>query len=572
MDHDLSGNVDCTTERVSCSSAAVHTPLFGRGYNHYGDPDFYRRAGNGYVVVPAEGGNLGHAAAVFRADETLEFYALAPVSQEFFSWLAVDHTGILVSSEGRSVGELRRYEVDWDEPPVFRDGLPVLPVTRLPPALLRDETGAPLEINSVQGGEFSDDGQLLYVSAGFLAGRCADPLCVLDCPDEHASWGIHVFRTRPGTDAECGPGRASCVIARRIERSIDSSGGFAFEFDPTSPNCEEPEGLTFWDLDAAGREPGGQLHVVLLDNEGTGGDDVYVKHYRLSFTDSSPPAITCPQEASAQCSAHSGVPISDAQLSSFFAGVSTQDSCDDDPVLSHDAPALFTLGTTVVTFSAADDFGNASQCVANVTVVDTIAPRIQCPSPLTVECTGQSGIRADDPQLDSFFSGVSATDVCSTVLAISNNAPAMLPLGQTLVSFTTTDVSGNGAGCASTVTVADSVAPMVALTVNRQVLWPPDHRLVPITAQVSVADRCDPSVSFQLVSITSSEPDNGLGDGDKPGDIQGAELGTADTSFALRAERSGLGSGRVYAIVYRASDDSGNTREGTVFVRVPLNQ
>lgn len=569
--HDLSDNLDCSTEGVSCSSAAVDTPLFARGYNHYGDPDFYRFAGDGFVVVPLEGGDLGPAAGVFRADETLEFLALAPISQQFLSWLAVDHDGILVSSEGRTVGELSRYSVGWDG---LQNEPPMLSLQPLPPMLLRDETGTPLEINSVQGGEFSDDGQLLYLSAGFLAGRCADPFCILDCPDEHASWGVHVFRSRPGTDAECGPGRDSCVIARRIERSIDSSGGFAFEFDPTFPNCEESEGLTFWDLDADGRAPGhgGQLHVVLLDNEGTGGDDVYVKHYRMSFADSSSPTITCPEEASAQCSAHSGVPISDAQLSSFFAGVSAHDDCDDDLMLSHDAPALFGLGTTAVTFSAADDSGNASQCVANVAVVDTIAPRIQCPAPLTVECTGPSGVRADDPQLNSFFSGVSATDVCSPMLAISNNAPVVLPLGQTIVSFTTTDPGGNGAGCASTVTVADTVAPEATVTLNKEALWPPDHRLVPIAARVSVADRCDPLVSFQLVSITSNEPDNGLGDGDTPGDIQGAEPGTADTRFSLRAERSGLGSGRVYTIVYRTADDAGHTREATANVRAPLNQ
>ncbi len=571
VDRDLSGNVDCSTEGVSCSSAAVNTPLFGRGYNHYGDPDFYELEGEGYVVVPAEGGDLGPAAAFFRADEALEFLALAPVRQHFLSWLAVDQAGILVSSEGRTVGELTRYEVAWDG---VRSETPVLSLQELPPVLLRDDTGAPLQINSIQGGEFSDDGQLLYLSAGFLAGRCADPDCVLDCPDEDSSWGVHVFRTRPGTDAECGAAGRNCVIARRIERSMDRAGGFAFEFDPTFSACEEPEGLTFWDLDADGRAPGlgGQLHVVLLDNEVTGGDEVYVKHYRMSLTDFVPPAIACPEDASAECSAQGGVPASDQQLASFFAGVSAQDNCDDDAMVSHDAPALFGLGSTAVTFSAADDFGNTSQCLAIVTVVDTVPPRIQCPSPLTVECTGQGGISADDPQLHAFFSGVSATDVCSPMLAISNNAPAVLPLGQTVVSFTTTDGSGNGAGCTSTINVADTIAPMITATVSPQVLWPPDHRLVRIRAQVNVADRCDPSASYQLISITSNEPDNGLGDGDTPGDIQGAQLGTADARFALRAERSGPGNGRVYTIVYRTSDDSWNPREATVSVAVPLGQ
>jgi hypothetical protein len=86
-----------------------------------------------------------------------------------------------------------------------------------------------------------------------------------------------------------------------------------------------------------------------------------------------------------------------------------------------------------------------------------------------------------------------------------------------------------------------------------------------------VDDICDPHPTFVLTSITSNEPDNGLGDGDTPGDIQGADFGTADTSFKLRAERSGNLTGRVYTIVYTASDKSGNTSTATVRVLVPHN-
>lgn len=53
-----------------------------------------------------------------------------------------------------------------------------------------------------------------------------------------------------------------------------------------------------------------------------------------------------------------------------------------------------------------------------------------------------------------------------------------------------------------------------------------------------------------LVSIRSNEPDNGLGDGDTPNDIQGADYGSDDRQFQLRAERSGKGTGRVYTVTY----------------------
>jgi hypothetical protein len=108
--------------------------------------------------------------------------------------------------------------------------------------------------------------------------------------------------------------------------------------------------------------------------------------------------------------------------------------------------------------------------------------------------------------------------------------------------------------------------------VSPTVLWPPNHTLRPITATVVVTDLCDPNPTFTLTSIASSEPDNGLGDGNTIGDIQGADIGTADVEFLLRAERSGRGDGRLYSIVYTGSDGSGNTSQAGAVVSVPHDQ
>jgi hypothetical protein len=307
----------------------------------------------------------------------------------------------------------------------------------------------------------------------------------------------------------------------------------------------------------------------LLDNDIVTADDVYVKHYRLSLDDSVAPVITCPADAVTECSAHTGVPAADPQLSSFFSSVSATDQCDPHPSISHNAPPFFNLGPTSVTFTATDQSLNASSCPARVTVADTTPPTLWCPPPATVECTGPQGIAAADAQLAAFFAGARATDVCDAAPTVSNNAPSALPLGTTQVVFTARDASGNPRMCQSPVLVSDTVGPQISVTLSATTLWPPNHALVPVTATVSVSDRCDPAVSFQLLSIASNEPDNGLGDGDTPGDIQGAALGTADTSFALRAERSGAGSGRIYTVLYRATDGSGNSSLATATVIVP---
>jgi len=119
------------------------------------------------------------------------------------------------------------------------------------------------------------------------------------------------------------------------------------------------------------------------------------------------------------------------------------------------------------------------------------------------------------------------------------------------------------------VAVVDTTPPNLSVSVSPARLSPPNHKLVPITATIVATDTCDASPVVRLISITSNEADNGLGDGDQPQDIQGASFGTDDRQFLLRSERSGNGSGRVYTITYSATDASGNTTVRQATVTVP---
>lgn len=285
------------------------------------------------------------------------------------------------------------------------------------------------------------------------------------------------------------------------------------------------------------------------------------------------PNITCPVNVTVECSAAGGTPSGDAQLNGFFSGVSAEDGCEPTPTITNNAPGLFPVNViTPVSFTATDAGSLTDSCSANVRVVDTTKPMINCPTDVTVECTGNLGVPANDGQLAAFFAGVSATDVCDSSVSIANNAPAFFGLGPTLVQFTGSDDNGNQRSCSATVTVKDTQKPTIAFTLDPSVLWPPNHRLVTINAAVTVSDVCNPNPAFVLTSITSSQPDNGLGDGDTVNDIQDASYGTADLSFLLRAERSPQGAPRTYTVVYSVSDGSGNTVQAAGAVIVPQSQ
>jgi hypothetical protein len=91
-----------------------------------------------------------------------------------------------------------------------------------------------------------------------------------------------------------------------------------------------------------------------------------------------------------------------------------------------------------------------------------------------------------------------------------------------------------------------------------------------------------PNPKVTLKSITMNEGDTTntydgafdgtIGDGNTTSDVQDAVRGTYDLSFALRAERSGTGPGRVYTITYTATDASGNSADASAKVTVPHNQ
>ncbi|HWC19481.1 MAG TPA: hypothetical protein VG498_20885 [Terriglobales bacterium] len=156
---------------------------------------------------------------------------------------------------------------------------------------------------------------------------------------------------------------------------------------------------------------------------------------------------------------------------------------------------------------------------------------------------------------------IAATNVTGTSASIPITAE-----GVTTLTFFATDFAGNAEVHKTLDIKLDKTPPTVTCSATPKVLWPPDHRLVPVSLSVNVADSGSGANSFKLASNVSNEPDSGAGD------IQGFATGTAATSGFLREERLGTGTGRVYTFVFNGTDRAGNSATCTTNVVVPHDQ
>lgn len=278
--------------------------------------------------------------------------------------------------------------------------------------------------------------------------------------------------------------------------------------------------------------------------------------FTVTVEDTELPSITCPADIT-----QNNDPGNCSAVVTFSVGAS--DNCAGVTVVaSPPSGSVFPVGSTIVNCVATDASGNTSDCSFTVTVKDTEPPLIACSSDITQDNEpGQCSAVVT-------FSTIASDNCPGMVLVSDPPSGSVFHVGVTTVTSTATDAHGNVSSCQFDVTVQDVEPPTIAVTLNPTSLWPPNHSLRTINATVTVTDNC-PNPTYVLTSITSNEPDNGLGDGDAPNDIQSAVFGTPDLSYQMRAERSGSGSGRVYTAKYTVTDSSGNTAEDEATVTVP---
>jgi len=191
-------------------------------------------------------------------------------------------------------------------------------------------------------------------------------------------------------------------------------------------------------------------------------------------------------------------------------------------IIYNNAPEVFTIGDTLVTWIITDESGNHSTAGQTITIVDTTIPTLTVPEDLTIEATSLQETIVDIGQAEA--------DDISGISSIDNNSTSVFPLGSTVVTWSATDNHGNMISAEQTITVVDTTAPTI------------------ITPQDIISEAVDPVLNFiQLGELDTS-------------DSVGIESITNDKPITFQFGST--------TVIWTVTDTSGNISQATQVVTI----
>jgi gliding motility-associated-like protein len=149
-----------------------------------------------------------------------------------------------------------------------------------------------------------------------------------------------------------------------------------------------------------------------------------------------------------------------------FSAPTATDNCEGTTVTLNEGSMAsgseFPVGITTVIYTATDDAGNSTEVSFTVTVVDNQAPTITCPTDVS-----QNTVAGESYAIVN-FEDATATDNC--IVTVEQTAGltsgSQFPIGESTVTFTATDASGNSTECSFTIIVTDEEPPTITCPAN----------------------------------------------------------------------------------------------------------
>ena len=135
-------------------------------------------------------------------------------------------------------------------------------------------------------------------------------------------------------------------------------------------------------------------------------------------------------------------------------GSATSDAPNTD--ITDNAPAVFPLGETTITWTAVDSHGNISFTTQTITIIDTTKPRLTVPNEVTLEATGATTIVITGQAV--------ATDlVTDPVLVTREPESSEFTVGDHTITWSADDGNGNTATAEQSITITDTSKPVITL-------------------------------------------------------------------------------------------------------------
>jgi len=195
--------------------------------------------------------------------------------------------------------------------------------------------------------------------------------------------------------------------------------------------------------------------------------------------------------------------------------------------------------------------GICSPPFANAGPDQTVYVDSNCMTLVTLDGSDSNGPDGDELTYSWFMDGVEVAAGVSPTIELS--------LGEYVIELIVNDGFDDSEPDEVVITVLDNTPPELSLSVEPNILWPPNGKMTLVTPEWEVSDNCDDEVEVSLVDIMMSAE----------GDVNDYVQISDDGSIYLRARKGEGGSGRIYTIMYQAVDDSGNVTEESTTVTVP---
>lgn len=171
----------------------------------------------------------------------------------------------------------------------------------------------------------------------------------------------------------------------------------------------------------------------------------------VSVRDNTAPVMNAPDAITTQATSASGAQVSFSTTANDTVDGNLSVSC------TPRAGSVFPIGQTNVTCRVTDNAGNSTTRSFSVSVIDSVAPKLELPATINASATAPSGAVVN-------FTAA-ATDTVDGLLtpSCSPRSGSTFPLGSTTVTCRVTDKAGNSGTGTFNVVVRDTAAPVLSL-------------------------------------------------------------------------------------------------------------